>query len=462
MPMTIIEQLVKNIAAARFEKFDNATVERAKLRIIDIVGCMIGGSAAAGNRVLVDLVQDWGGKKEATIISYGVKAPAHNAAMVNSIMARSYDYGVMSPLVNGKRAVAHVSETTVPTALTVAEWGHKSGKELITALISGDDMASRILAASIPPLHGWDNTGTVNKFGAAAIAGKLQGLDESRLLNAFGIVVNQLGGSMQCVRDGTHSFKLHQGLSARDGIIAVQLAQKGWTGMKDPLLSEFGYFGLYCQSSAQDVLTEKLGEEFYADAIFKPYPCCRAMHTAIDCALELVRKYDISPENIAEVIISITNTPGLKPTFQIGDLPQCTANFSPQYAVASILLRGKICLDYYTDEYILAPEIQDFISTKVKIAAAPPERLPSDPVLAGEYKDVRVKMKDGRDYFASVSSAKGDSIEKPLTEKEIKNKFKDNVLFSKKLTEPKAESVLKMLEQLEEIDDVSKIVKLLV
>ena len=31
-------------------------------------------------------------------------------------------------------------------------------------------LASRILAASIPPLHGWDNTGTVNKFGAAAIA----------------------------------------------------------------------------------------------------------------------------------------------------------------------------------------------------------------------------------------------------------------------------------------------------
>jgi 2-methylcitrate dehydratase PrpD len=119
-------------------------------------------------------------------------------------------------------------------------------------------------------------------------------------------------------------------------------------------------------------------------------------------------------------------------------------------------------LDYYTEEYILDPKIQDFISTKVRIAAAPPERLPSDPVLAGEYKDVRVKMKDGREYFASVSSAKGDSIEKPLTENEIKNKFKDNVFFSKKLTEPKAESVLKTLEKLEDIDDVSKIVKLLV
>lgn len=460
--MTIIEQLVKNIMATRFEKFDDTLVERVKLRIIDIVGCMIGGAAGAGNRELVDLVIDWGGKKEATILTYGVKAPAHNAAMVNSIMARSYDFGVMSPLVNGKRAVAHVSETTVPTAITVAEWGHNSGKELITALILGDDIASRILAASIPPLHGWDNTGTVNKFGATAITGKLQGLDERRLLNAFGIVVNQLGGSMQCVRDGAHSFKLHQGLSARDGITSVQLAEKGWTGMKDPLLSEFGYFGLYCQSSAQDILIKKLGEEFYADAIFKPYPCCRAMHTAIDCALDLVRKYDMNPEDIDEVIISVTNTPGLKPTFQIGDLPQCTANFSPQYAVASILLRGKICLDYYTEEYILDPKITDFISNKVKIAAAPPERLPSDPVLAGEYKDVRVKMKDGREYFASVTSAKGDAIDKPLTEKEIKDKFKDNVLFSKKVTETKAESVLKMLEQLEDIDDVGKIVKLLV
>jgi 2-methylcitrate dehydratase PrpD len=459
--MTIIEQMVKNLVETRFENFDETLVESAKLRIIDIVGCMIGGAAGPGNRELVDLVNAWGGKNESTILNYDVKAPACNAAMVNSIMARSFDYGVMSPLVAGKRVVAHISETTVPTAITAAEWGHNSGKELITSLILGDDIASRIVAASIPPLNVWDSTGTITKFGATAIAGKLQRLDERQLLNALGIVVNQLGGSMQCIRDGVHSFKLPQGLSARDGIIAVQLAQKGWTGMKDPLFSDFGYFALYCQSSDQDILTHKLGQEFYADAIFKPYPCCRAMQTAIDCALELVRKYDIVPGDIAEVIIGVTNTPGLKPTFEIGDLPQCTANFSPQYAVASVLLRGKICLDYYTEEYILDPAIQEFIANKVKIEAAPPDRLPSDQVLAGEYKDVRVKMKDGREFYVSVASAKGDALEKPLTADEIKNKFRDNVAFSKKYTAAQTESVLETLERIEDIDDISQFIKLL-
>lgn len=87
-----MEKLASNVLDTRFASLDQKIVESAKNLIIDTVGCMVAGANAAGNRALVDLVKDWGGKKEVTILVHAGKVPAHNAAMVNSIMARSLDY----------------------------------------------------------------------------------------------------------------------------------------------------------------------------------------------------------------------------------------------------------------------------------------------------------------------------------------------------------------------------------
>src|SRR5512139_3109421 len=89
---SLIEQLAANVLETRFENFDPATVQHAKNRMIDVVGCLIEGANAPGNFSLVNLMKEWGGKEEATILIHGGKAPAHNVAMVNSIMARSYDF----------------------------------------------------------------------------------------------------------------------------------------------------------------------------------------------------------------------------------------------------------------------------------------------------------------------------------------------------------------------------------
>jgi 2-methylcitrate dehydratase PrpD len=116
-----INSLINNILDTKFENFDRDTVEKAKDRIIDTLGCLIGGANAPGNSGLIDLVRDWGGKEEATILIHDIKAPAYNVAMVNCIMARSYDFEPVSPLVEKISWPGHVSGTTVPTALTIGE-----------------------------------------------------------------------------------------------------------------------------------------------------------------------------------------------------------------------------------------------------------------------------------------------------------------------------------------------------
>lgn len=144
-----IENLAKNVLETRFEDFDPETIENARYRIIDTVGCLIGGANAPGNRGLVGLVRDWGGKEEATILMHGGKAPVHNAAMVNSIMARSFDFEPVSPLVDGVSVPGHISGTTVPVAVSMGEMKGVTGRGGLDRTPGSPFRSFRLLS----PLH---------------------------------------------------------------------------------------------------------------------------------------------------------------------------------------------------------------------------------------------------------------------------------------------------------------------
>ncbi len=456
--MNVMTELTRNILNTPFEAFDTSVVGRARDRIIDVIGCIVGGANASGNTMLLDVLREWGGTKEGTVLIHGDKIPAHNAALVNCVMSRSYDYEPAGPLVEGKSTPAHLSGTTVPTAVTVAEQKGASGKDLLTALILGDDLASRIIAASNLNIDsGFDCTGTVNAFGAAAIAGKLKGLNEHQMLNAFGIVLNQFAGTFQNVFDGVHSFKLPQGLAAQAGIFSATLASKGFTGVRDPLLSKYGYFALYCKTYQLDLLTNNLGKEFYADNTCKPYSCCRSNHAAIDCVLQILQNHTIHPEDIEEIVVDVTPTArdfAVGQPFKVRDVPQIDAAFNLQYNVANAILRKGSKLEHYTEEYIRDPKIMEVVSRIRLTTTTPPEK----PLGAG----VRIKMKQGSEYETRVDMPKGNGVFTPLTSSEKRTKFFDNVRFSNTIPLGKAEKAYDLLERLEEVDNVGKVVTCLV
>jgi len=456
--MSIIEELVSNVLETRFESFDLETIEQAKNRIIEVIGCSIGGANATGCSMIVDLVKKWGGAEESTILVHGGKAPANNVAMVNSIMARSFDFEPVEAYVEGTGSPAHISGTTVPTALAVAEQTAASGRELISSLVLGDDLTSRLAVASGFPLDlGWDNTGTFNMFGATAIAGRLWKLDERQMLNAFGIVLNQLAGSLQGVYDKTHCFKLPIGLAARAGIFSAELASQGLTGVKDPLLGKYGYFTLYCRDYNPDILTKNLGKKFYSDSVLKPYPACRGTHAAIDSALQITHTHDIEPGNIDEITVNVTaalRDGFLGQQFEIGDVPQVDATFSLRYTVANALLRKSVRLEHFSDEFIRDPKVIE-LANRIKLAATIP---PEKPLAA----ELEVRMKGGGIFSAHVDVPKGDTVHNPLTKQEIKEKFISNVTFSRTVARENAEKALTMIERLEEISDLGELTSLLV
>ncbi|MFP3975837.1 MAG: MmgE/PrpD family protein [Dehalococcoidia bacterium] len=456
--MGTTEQIVKNIVATDFDSLDSEAVRRAKWRVLDAVGCLIGGANAPGCPVMVDLVRKWGGVGESTVLVHGVKGPAHNVAMTNSLMTRSYDYEPVEADGEGASSPAHISGTTVPTALTLAERQGASGKDLLTALLLGDDLASRLGVASGFSFDlGWDNTGTINMLGATAIASKLLRLDEKQVLNALGIALNQMAGTMDGVFDKTLTFKLPIALASRNAIFSAELAGQGFSGVKDPLLGDHGFFSLYCRNYNTENLTKNLGKRFYSDRVIKPYSCCRANHSAVDSALKIAGAHDIRPEDVEEIVIYLT--PAIRDgfvgqPFYIGETPQVNAAFSITYTVATALLRKEVRPKYFTDEFIRDPKVNMLID-KIRLEPSiPPEKKLTT--------EIRLKRTDGEVFSAHTDFPTGDFYETPLTDEEIKAKYRDNVAFSQTVSTENAEKALEIAGALEELGDVRELTSLLV
>ena len=454
--MGITDELVSNLLETRFEDLPRDVVELAKYAVIDVVGCVVGGANDTGCPMILDLIREWGGKEESTVLVHGVRAPSHNVALVNAVMARSFDYGMVDMFVEGEVRPSHIGETLVPTAVAVAEQEAMSGKELLTALILAEDLVARVMAASNPEIT-WDITGTGNTLGATALTGRLLGLDNRKMVHAFGIGLNQMGGTTQNLIERVHGFKLGQGLSAQRGIFSVRLAGKGFTGVKDPLIGDLGYFELFSPDYQPEVLTRNLGRKFYSEITFKPYPCCRGTHGAIDCSLEITGRHDIEAEDIDEVTVIIPEQsypPVIREPFTKGVVPHVNAIFSLPYTVACALLRRGVSVEHFTDEALNDPKIAE-MTKKVKIAI---QEFPNEVFLA---TTVQVRMKDGRELSAHVNVPKGNEIDNPLTREEKRDKFRANVRHSKEVSADNGEKALNLLESLEDIEDVREIVKLL-
>jgi 2-methylcitrate dehydratase PrpD len=455
---TAIEKLTANVLDTRFENFDKATLEATKYRVIDTLGCLIGGATDTGNPELLQLLKDTGGKKEATILIHGDKVPAASAAMMNCIMARSFDFGAVSPLVDNTSCPGHISETTVPAAFTLAEVADISGKDFIAALLVGDDVASRILAGSGFGFSlGWDGVGTVNTFGVTATAGRLMGLNKLQLRHAFGIALNQIGTTFQSFWDGATAFKLPQGLAARGGISSAQLAKAGWTGPEDMLMSKFGYYKMFTEGCKKpQVLSEGVGKVYCYDGTIKPYPCCRIPHAAIDAALALIKKHNLKADDVASVNLDVAQG-GIDHIvghpFKIGAFPHGNAAFSYEYVIATAFLFGSVKPEHMTEKAIRNPKIMEFIK-KIKLMAV--DDIPF------EKARVTVTNKDGRKLTETVLNVKGDPQSNPMTHDDIIAKYWVNVDFSGKISKKKAEELLDRLLNLEKVDSIRKLVPLLV
>lgn len=447
----IEKRLVDYILNTAFKGLPNETVDIIKNVVLTVLGTTIAGAATEYSEALIGQAREWGGKQEATILIHGGKVPAYNAALVNSAMARALDF------CDAMKPGMHVGSSSVPTALATAELAGCSGKEFLTALLVGTEVAARINASS--NYDGFDPTGVCTIFATTAIAGRILHLDPRQMLNALALAFNRAGGSLQSNIDGSLAVRMIQGFASQTGIICAQLAQRGITGPKNFLQGIYGYFHLYAKDKydSRTVIGE-LGERFeLTQTIFKKYPSCVDTMTSTEAILDLVNRESLAPEDVAQIDIKVTpyayELTGHQ--FRIGDNPKVNAQFSIQYCVANALLRGSPKLEHFDEHFIREPQIMKLIQ-KIQVVA--------DPALEerGETAtEVQVKTIDGIIYHRAIDTARG-LPKNPLTTEEHLARFYDCIRYAgKSLPQENIDKLLSLVNELEKVEDVRSLIPLL-
>src|SRR4051794_306234 len=166
----VTRQVSECAAALTYDALPPELIDLTKQIILDTLGVAVGASRLAPEaRILADYVEALGGRPESSVLGFGSKAPAPWAAFVNGSLGHMLDYDDVG-------AGGHVGIATVPVAFAVAEkLGGVSGRELITAIVAGTDLHTRLdLAVRLPDwtmTEGWFATQLFGFLSGAVTAG---------------------------------------------------------------------------------------------------------------------------------------------------------------------------------------------------------------------------------------------------------------------------------------------------
>jgi 2-methylcitrate dehydratase PrpD len=455
-------KLVDFLAQCRYEDLPTSTLAAAKREVLDTLGTTLAGNLAPGCREVVSPVEEWGGAKESTLLGYGRKVPSPFAALANGTMAHAWDFDDTHD-----RAVLHAGVSVIPAALAMAERkGGVKGKDFLCAVALGIETVCRMGLATKygPNTTGWMLTPLYGYFGAAAAGAKVLGLDQEKMHHALGIAYSQAAGNVQCVLDGALTKRIQAGLAAQGGTLAALLAHKGLTGARDIIQGKFGLYNVYQRGELNlEPLVKGLGRNFEVENLsFKPYPCCRFVHSTLDAAIKIHRGKPTPSQDIQEIIISV-NQQGLNAVCHPLDVkanPKTVvdAQFGIPYAAAAALIKGKLGLDDFTEQAIRNPEV-------IALAQKVNPRLDPEMERSGSREIspsvVEVKTRKGEVYSQRVDLPKGHP-QNPLSDEELAAKFLDCARHAARpLREKNLERIVEIVYNLEKLDDLSPLVRLM-
>src|SRR2546430_4235807 len=242
-----------------------------------------------------------GGAPQASLIGHETRLPALAVALVNGAAAHALDYDDVNMAMP-----AHPSVAVLPGLLALAELRRSSGREVITAFVSGYETACRI-GAALQPGHynlGFHATSTVGCFGAAAACARLLGLDTAATATALGIAGTQAAGLKS--QFGTMCKPFHAGKAAQNGLLAARLAVRGFSSRPDMVECVQGFALTHGPdfAPAAALATPEGGFHLLAN-LFKYHAACYFTHAPIECARRLRQEHGLTPDMIAGITLQI-------------------------------------------------------------------------------------------------------------------------------------------------------------
>ncbi|MFO7770216.1 MAG: MmgE/PrpD family protein [Roseovarius gahaiensis] len=447
MTTTPTAQLSAFVANLRFDDLPPEVVHQACRFLLDAVGCAIAARAEdpakAGHAM--QLVAGFHANGPASVIGGAPSDPAL-AALANGILINATDYDDTH-----KRALIHVGSVVVPAALAVTEQAGGSGRDLITAMIAGYEVTTRVGMAVMPTHYRfWHSTATNGTFGAAAAASHAMGLDAAQTETALGHAATQAAGLNTFFETGADTKSIHPGKAGLNGILSARMAALGLSSPPDSLGHPKGYLAAFSADPRPKALTRGLGQEWeILENGFKYFPSILASHSPIGAALDIATRHAPPPDAIDAVRVRTYAT--VKSHFSSTRVDTAmAARLSVPYCVAAALRDGQVTQAQFQPDRFRDNALRQLMNRVEIIAdedltALYPEKFPAR---------VSVHMQGGETYTAGLDYPKGDP-RNPLSDAELLEKFRRNVAYA--MPRQQIETLIQAIMTLPKAQDLQNI-----
>jgi len=452
--MSLARQLAERVTALRHEDFPPEATAWGKVAVLDTLGVTLAGSDEEAPRIVEDVLELQSGDGPCLIFGASRRVRPLDAALVNGTAAHALDYDNTAKNLGG-----HVSAVMLPALLAAAEAHGAGGRDLLLAHAAGYEVGAAI-GRSVNPHHtekGWHPTATVGVFAVTAACAKLLKLTAGETETALALATSLAAGTK--ANFGTMTKPLHAGLCARNGLLAVLLARKGFTANPGAFEHKQGYFNVFNGPGNYDAVRALAGwgdwEIVSPGASYKIYPCCYSTHAAVEATLNLVRRHGPFDARAVARIDSWTPERGLAHTDRPDPDSPLAAKFSVQYCVARALLHGKVVLDHFEGDTYREPLVRDLLP-RVHAAPYAGKLFDEDDPFDAE---VKVTLKDGRAFSEKVDRPLGRTSDNPIAPEHMKAKFED--CATRVLSPKAAAAIVRMVDGFEKMSSVRELTALL-
>jgi aconitate decarboxylase len=448
----VTSTFANRVVKTRFEDLSEAAVQVCREILLDGAGNMLAGSREPLSPKIVRYVRGLQGPEIASVIGSGLKTHVVHAAFANGTFCHSMDYEMMwSP-------PTHPTGPVLPVVLAISEERHLSGQEAAVALALGFEIQGRmrvsVVASGADDAKGIHPPGSVGPMGAVGAAGKLFGLDETQLRNAFGIAGSRIGGLL--ANHGNMTKATHCGHAARMGLESALLAQDGFTGAEDVIEGRRGYSETFYQNTLDlSLMVESFGAPYRMvdpGLAVKRFPSQIYTHWSIDAALDIRDSAKLIPSEIAEVHVEVgSDNPSIREHRPTNGLE---GKFNLVYTVALALLDGRVDIDSFSQERFAAADVERMMAL-IRVIKNPSIRAKD---LNSAWSRVTVRTANGKEFTSRVDRPLG-MWDNPLSWNERIEKF--NNCATRVLTPDDAKKVVGLIERFEHLPDLGQLLDLL-
>ena len=404
----VTKNLARWAAATSWAALPAAVAHQAKRSLMNFFAVALTGCRDATIETTLASLAAFSSGGRATVIGRRERLDALSAAFINAAGANVLDFcDTHVP------TAIHPTAPIVPALLALAETQGVGGRDLLLALVIGQEIACRIGLAMSPSHYnkGWHITATCGVFGAAAGSGKLLGLGAEQMIWALGLAATQAAGLCECL--GTPAKSVGVGNAARNGLWSALLAARDFAGPAEPLNGVQGYYHALGEAPDLSQLTSGLGQTWeILKTSYKPYPCGFVVHPVIDCVLDWRRGH-------AAAVVEESRSPAIRSWWRVptGRIFPRAANLqvSVQHAVAVALLTGKAELEQFTDAGVQDPRVQA-LRRKVSVVG--------DASIVTTAAAVAIITADSVEHKLTQTAARGSDAN-PMSDRDLEDKLRD-------------------------------------